>query len=129
MNGNVLLDTTIVIAHMRGDATLTAKMQQASLLYLPLIALGELYYGAYRSRNQANGLAQVRAFLKAVVVLHPGEATAEHYGEIKAGLAQTGTPIPQNDIWIAALAKEYQLPLAARDDHFKLVNALSLLAW
>jgi tRNA(fMet)-specific endonuclease VapC len=129
VNGNVLLDTTIVVAHLRGDAALTAKLQQANVLYLPLTALGELDYGAYRSKNPTKGLGQIREFLKAVILLHPGETTADNYGQIKAALAQTGTPIPQNDIWIAALAKEYQLPLAARDDHFKLVAGLTLLAW
>jgi tRNA(fMet)-specific endonuclease VapC len=88
-----------------------------------------LYYGAYRSKNPSKGLAQIQEFLKAVVVLSPAETTADAYGQIKAALAQAGTPIPQNDIWIAALAKEYQLPLAARDDHFKLVPGLNHLAW
>jgi len=129
MNGNVLLDTTVVVAHLRGDAALTARLQQADALYLPLTALGELYYGAYRSRNTAKHLAQIREFLKGVVVLQPAEATANSYGQIKAELAQAGTPIPQNDIWIAALAKEYQLPLAARDEHFQSVAGLNLLAW
>ncbi len=129
MNGNVLLDTTIVVAHLRGDAALTAKLEQSNALYLPLTALGELYYGAYRSKNPPKGLAQIREFLKAVVILHPGETTADNYGQIKAALAQAGTPVPQNDIWIAALATEYQLPLAARDDHFKSVSGLNLLAW
>lgn len=129
MNGNVLLDTTVVVAHLRGDAALTAQLRQANVLYLPLTALGELSYGAYRSQNPVKSLAQVHEFLKAVIVLHPAETTADCYGQIKAALAQAGTPIPQNDIWIAALAKEYRLPLAARDDHFKLVQGLNLLAW
>jgi tRNA(fMet)-specific endonuclease VapC len=128
MNGNVVLDTTVVVAHFRGDVSLTTQLQQANALYLPLTALGELYYGAYRSKNTAKNLAQIHEFVKAVVVLHPTETTADSYGQIKAALAKAGTPIPQNDIWIAALAKEYQLPLAARDDHFKLVPGLSLLA-
>lgn len=129
VNGNVLLDTTIVIAHLRGDAGITTKLQQANALYLPLTALGELYYGAYRSQHPEKGLAQIREFLKAVVILHPGETTAECYGQLKADLARAGTPIPQNDIWIAALAKEYQLPLAAHDLHFKLVKSVTVLDW
>ena len=129
MNGNVLLDTTIVVAHFRRDAALTTKLQEAGALYLPLTALGELYYGAYRSQHQAKALGQVREFLKAIVLLHPGEATADCYGQIKTELAQAGTPIPQNDVWIAALAKEYQLPLAARDEHFKCVQGLNVLNW
>jgi tRNA(fMet)-specific endonuclease VapC len=129
VNGNALLDTTIVVAHFRRDAALTARLQQTKTLYLPLTALGELFFGAYRSQNPAKALAQVREFLKAVVLLQPGETTADWYGRIKAELAQAGTPIPQNDLWIAALAREYDLPLAARDDHFKHVRGLSLLDW
>ena len=63
------------------------------------------------------------------MVLLPDELTAEVYGQIKAELAQAGTPIPDNDLWIAALAREYQLPLATKDRHFALVPGLSTLAW
>ena len=62
-------------------------------------------------------------------MLSPGVATAEHYGRIRAQLAQAGTPIPENDIWIAALALEHQLPLSARDVHFDRVTGLQVLKW
>jgi tRNA(fMet)-specific endonuclease VapC len=55
--------------------------------------------------------------------------TADHYGQIRAALGKAGTPIPENDIWIAATALEYQLPLAARDDHFGRVSGLQILKW
>jgi predicted nucleic acid-binding protein len=61
--------------------------------------------------------------------LLPTAATADHYGQIRAALAKAGTPIPENDIWIAALAKEFQLPLAARDRHFDLIAGLQVLKW
>ena len=64
-----------------------------------------------------------------MVLLSPGATTAEHYGRIRAQLAQSGTPIPENDIWIAALALEHQLPLAARDAHFDRVTGLQVLNW
>jgi tRNA(fMet)-specific endonuclease VapC len=62
-------------------------------------------------------------------VLLPDEATPELYGRISAQLAQAGTPIPQNDIWIAALALQSDLPLATRDAHFSHVTGLQLLHW
>jgi predicted nucleic acid-binding protein len=50
-------------------------------------------------------------------------------GQIKAELAHLGKPIPDNDVWIAALARQHDLPLATRDDHFTAVPALKTLAW
>jgi tRNA(fMet)-specific endonuclease VapC len=64
-----------------------------------------------------------------VIVLSPGLATAEHYGRIRATLSNAGTPIPENDIWIAAIAQENQLPVATRDQHFDQVTGLKVLKW
>jgi tRNA(fMet)-specific endonuclease VapC len=64
-----------------------------------------------------------------VVVLVPDESTPEIYGRISAQLAQSGTPIPQNDIWIAALALQSGLPLATADSHFRNVAGLTVLLW
>jgi tRNA(fMet)-specific endonuclease VapC len=74
-------------------------------------------------------LAEIQRFIAAVVVLLPTAATAEHYGRIRALLAKAGTPIPENDIWIAALATEHQMPLAARDSHFDRISGLQILKW
>jgi tRNA(fMet)-specific endonuclease VapC len=57
------------------------------------------------------------------------DRTVEQYGQIKAEIAEAGTPIPDNDIWIAALAREYELPLVTRDQHFDIVPGLKTLAW
>jgi tRNA(fMet)-specific endonuclease VapC len=61
--------------------------------------------------------------------LLPDEATPELYGRIFAQLAQAGTLIPQNDIWIAAIALQSDLPLATGDAHFGHVTGLQLLRW
>ena len=127
--GNVLLDTNIVIAHFRNDPELGQKLAQAHTLYLPWTVLGELYYGAYKSDHRTKTLRQVRTFLNAVVQLTPSETTAELYGQTKSVLATAGTPIPENDIWIAAIAKEHRLPLVTRDDHFAKVTGLTVLKW
>ncbi|HXP60937.1 MAG TPA: PIN domain-containing protein, partial [Dongiaceae bacterium] len=105
------------------------QVQACSALFLPQTVLGELYCGAHLSQNPGRHIEKIQTFLAAVALLSPGLATAEHYGRIRAQLAKAGTPIPENDIWIAALALEHQLPLAARDAHFDLVIRLPVLKW
>jgi tRNA(fMet)-specific endonuclease VapC len=129
VSGEVLLDTSVVIPYFKGDAAIRAQLLTHSSLYLPQPALGELYCGAHLSSNPAHPLAEIQNLLTAVVLLSPGAVTAEHYGRIRALLAKAGTPIPENDIWIAALAIEHQLPLAARDSHFDKIVGLTVLKW
>jgi len=128
-NGDVLLDTSVVIPYFRGEVSLRARFASQSLLDLPLTALGELYCGAHLSTDSAKSLAEIQSFLEGVTVLVPGMATAEQYGRLRAQLSRAGTPLPENDIWIAALALEHQLPLAARDVHFDYVPGLTVLKW
>jgi tRNA(fMet)-specific endonuclease VapC len=128
-NGDVLLDSSVIIPYFKGDAALRSSFLASPTLYLPLTVLGELHCGANLSQNPAKNLPQIQNFLLAVVVLSPDVATAEYYGRIRAQLAQAGTPIPENDIWIAALAMEHQLPLAARDAHFDRIIGLQVLKW
>lgn len=85
---------------------------------MPAIALGELYYGARKSARAA-----------ASAVLACDAATAAAYGEIKAELRARGTPIPENDLWIAALARHHRLTLVCRDAHFSSVPDLKVVAW
>ena len=128
--GSVLLDTSVVVDYLRQeDLSLLDQMEQAKDLYLPLVVLGELLFGAYKSQQKEETLSQVQEFLRACILLLPGEATAEFYGQIKANLSRKGSPIPQNDIWVAAVALEHNLPLATRDAHFSKVDGLSVLAW
>lgn len=126
--GSALLDTSVVVAHLRSDPDLTARLAEVTIC-LPWVVLGELHYGAQRAQRREEAVAQVRDFLRIAVLLLPDENTAEHYGQIKAELAQAGALIPDNDIWIAAVAREYNLPLATRDRHFAAVPGLQTLAW
>ena len=128
-SGDVLLDTSVVIPYFKGEATIRANFITSPTLFLPQTALGELYCGANLSQNPSKNFLQIQNFLLAVIVLSPGLATAEHYGRVRAQLARAGTPIPENDIWIAALALENQLPLAARDAHFDNIVGLQVLKW
>jgi tRNA(fMet)-specific endonuclease VapC len=128
-SGDVLLDTSVVIPYFKGDPALHSSFVNSRSLFLPLTVLGELHCGANLSQDPAKHLAQINRFLSAVVLLPPTISTASHYGRIRAQLAQAGTPTPENDIWIAALALEHQLPLAARDIHFDRIAGLQVLKW
>ena len=129
LGNSLLLDTNVVVRHFRDAASMTEKLAGYEYLYLPLQALAELYYGAYRSTHPEKHLAQIERFLLAVDVLVPDKETSGHYGEIAAALARAGTPIPQNDIWIAALAVQTGLPLATGDNHFDHVSNVQVLKW
>ena len=126
---SVLLDTSVVIRHFRDGNALASHLAAFEELYLPQTALAELYAGAFRSARPEKNLQQIERFLEAVDVLPPDESTPELYGRISAQLAQAGTPIPQNDIWIAAIALQSGLPLATCDAHFGHVTGLQLLQW
>jgi tRNA(fMet)-specific endonuclease VapC len=127
--GSVLLDTNIVVAHFRNDAGITALLQTASALYLPWVVLGELHYGALRAARREVQLSLIRDLVSTAILLLPDQETSERYGHLKAELAKAGTLIPDNDIWIAAVARQYDLPLATRDAHFAAVAGLNILAW
>lgn len=124
-----LLDSSVVIRHFRLGGETSTRLESFTELYLPSIALGELYAGACRSARPDKNLAQIEEFLASVTVLPSDEAVALHYGRISAGLAAKGTPIPQNDMWIAACAMQWNLTLATTDQHYSLIEGLSYEMW
>ena len=127
--GSVLVDTTVVVAYFRGDKDLRPRFADGAPVSLPWVALGELHFGAQRAQRRQEQLGYIRDLLTYSVLLFPDQRTTEHYGQIKAELAHIGRPIPDNDLWIAALARQCDMPLATRDAHFAAVPALKTLAW
>jgi tRNA(fMet)-specific endonuclease VapC len=133
VTGDVILDTSAAVAHLRGVAAVTARLQTLlraqETVYLPLTAWGELLFGAYHAGQPARELANLAEFARSTVRLLPTDRTAEEYAKLKQALAVAGAPIPENDIWIAALALEHGLPLATRDAHFARVPGLVVQDW
>src|SRR5450759_883197 len=119
--GSVLLDTKVVVAHLRSDPDLTARLRATPAIYVPWVVLGELHYGALRAQRREAQLALIRDFLQNATLLLPDQSISERYGEVKAELAGIGNLIPDNDIWIAATARQFDLPLVTRDRHFAAV--------
>ena len=121
-----LLDTSAVIGLFAGEPAVVSAVERQQQLFLPIIALGELYYGAFRSVRRANNIARLDEFAETITTLACDAATARVYGEAKATLAGKGRPIPENDLWIAALALQHRLVVLTRDPHFKEVDGLGL---
>ena len=128
MSGRVLLDTNAVIAIFAGEGPVLALAANADC-HVPSIVVGELVYGAWYSERVEANLAKIRAFYSTATIVPCDERTAEEYGRIKNELRTKGRPIPENDVWIAAIAKQHDLQLVSRDEHFAEVAGLSRTAW
>jgi tRNA(fMet)-specific endonuclease VapC len=113
--GRVLLDTNIIIALFAGDPAVVSAIASAEAVFLPAVALGELYYGARKSARAADNTARISALAARAAIVPSDAGTAESYGRVKSELGERGTPIPESDIWIAALARQHGLTLASRD--------------
>lgn len=129
MNGRYLLDTSVLIALFADDASVKGRLALAEEVLIPSIAVGELYYGAWKSARPQANLARIDALVAESVVLGCDTGAARHYGEIKNALRMKGRPIPENDLWIAAIALEHNLTLATRDAHFGEIADVRMEMW
>lgn len=124
----VALDTNRLTDLFQGDTELAKWLGYCEEVWIPLFVLGEIRAGfeggTQRNRNE---LLLHKLLTKATVrVLLPGVETAEQYARLFVQLKRAGTPIPDNDLWIAALSLEHNLLLITRDRHFKHVPQLVL---
>lgn len=129
LTGKILLDTNIVIALFAGENIVQQRLAEGRAVFIPTTVLGELYYGAYKSTNAAKNLSTIEELIANSAILSCDTITALRYGEIKNQLRTKGSPIPENDIWIAAIALQHQLTLITRDAHFKEINDLVIETW
>ena len=113
----------------RGDAIVRSGLDEAEEVFLPSVAIGELYYGARKSGQPDANLTRIDNLVLMNVVLGCDGETARRYGEIKNALRIKGRPLPENDIWIAALARQHDLTLVTRDAHFEQIEDLSVATW
>ncbi len=129
MSGRYLLDTNIIIALFADEKDVKENLATAEEVFLPSIAIGELCYGARKSGKPRENLESVDELAAASVVLGCDTETARQYGDAKNKLRLKGQPLPENDIWIAALALQHNLTLATRDRHFEVVEGLNTTIW
>lgn len=125
----VALDTNALSAFADGNDALGAVLMPFRRLALPVTVLGEYRYGLHGSKKKARLEEWLDELLGEVRVLETTARTTAVYARVRHRLRVAGTPIPENDVWIAATAIEHNLPLVTRDNHFKMVEELEVLAW
>ena len=127
MNGNrVALDTNRAIAVLNGAPDAVAALATISRMELPVPVIAELRYGALNSKRATENLARIDRLVASCGVLNVTVATAEVYGRVRFELRRRGTPIPENDVWIASICIEHDIPLWTDDRHFSNVAGLRL---
>ncbi len=129
MNGRYLLDTNIIIALFADDRLIVEQIEDAEEVFIPSIVIGELYYGARKSGRTRENVARVDLFAEANIVLICDTETCRWYGVVKDLLSQKSSQIPENDVWIAALALRHGLILVTRDQNFSEVTNLKKEIW
>jgi tRNA(fMet)-specific endonuclease VapC len=128
VNRSFLLDTNAAIALLNGDLMIVEALQKAEIFF-SVIGVGELYFGAEKSARRDTNRASLERLLQGRKVLGCDLAVAQEYGRLKAALRRQGTPLPENDIWIAAIALRNKLVLMTRDKHFRHITNLSSGTW
>jgi tRNA(fMet)-specific endonuclease VapC len=97
--------------------------------FSPASSWGKLYYGARKSAKTEANVSRVDELAGRSSVLVCDGETAQHYGEVKNLLRAKGRPLPENDIWVAAVALQHGLILVTRDAHFNEIAELTVVAW
>lgn len=129
MAGNFLIDTNIVITLIRGEDILRKRFNKAREILVPSIVVGELFFGAYKSGKTKKNLDTLAEFISKNRIVPCDAETAREFGFIKNELREKGRPIPDNDIWIAAMAIQHSLTLVTRDKHFNEIDRLDKTCW
>lgn len=116
----VILDTSAYSAFLRGNLEIKLSLQQADEIFLNPVIIGELLAGFILGRNEKKNRDILREFLASprVKVFDIDEETSERYAVIINHLRTKGTPIPTNDLWIAASAMQYGLKVLTTDNHY-----------
>ena len=121
-----MLDTNIVIDVMKHKVEVANKVDLLEEYCISSVVLGELFTGVYRVLDRQKHLDKLNNFLKNCNVLNVDSVTAKIYGELYAALLNKGKPIPINDVWIAASAKQHDLTLITKDKHFAEIEGLDV---
>lgn len=125
----MILDTNAVSALFVGNPVLGEVLGEGERHHLPVIVIGEYRYGLVRSRDRNHLRRLLGSLIRESIVLPVDDTTAETYAEVRDELRRKGKPIPENDLWIAALARQHDQPVVSCDDHFDYVSGLYRIAW
>lgn len=125
----MILDTNAISALSFRDADLVELIGAAPRIAIPFVCVAEYRFGILGSTKKV----ELKRFLEKLTekwpVLFPDMATLSLYAEICVQLKTAGTPIPSNDIWIAALVRQAKMPLVSKDQHFDRVPQIHRVSW
>jgi tRNA(fMet)-specific endonuclease VapC len=125
----VILDTNAISALAAREAPLLERLRAVDTLALSFISVAEFRFGLLGSNRPEQGLELLNQLIARIPTLYPDAATVGRYSQIADDLKRTGRPIPQNDMWTAALALQHVLPVVSRDRHFDFVPGIDRLHW
>ena len=125
----MILDTNALSAFVDGEPALGARLAVEARVAIPVIVLGEFRYGISNSRHRSDYERWLDDHLPEFEILTVTEPTTLTYARIRTALKKLGRSIPANDVWIAALALQYRLPVLSRDEHFDAVPGLRRETW
>jgi len=125
----MILDTNALSAWADGLPSVSGHFQSAARVVVPVVALGEYLFGILQSRYRQRYEEWLDQNLSSVEVAAVDFATAREYGKLRLELKQRATPIPANDTWIAALARQHGLPVLSNDAHFDVVTGIQRIAF
>ncbi|MBC8206045.1 MAG: type II toxin-antitoxin system VapC family toxin [Kiritimatiellales bacterium] len=124
-----VIDTNIYTDLMIGYQSVETVLEEFERILLPVTVLGELLYGFTYGSREAENRMQLERFLSRdfVNLFNVSRPTAEYYALLMTSLRRNGTPLPTNDVWIAAVACSEKIPLISRDKHFLNIPGLQLI--
>lgn len=120
----MILDTNALSAWAEGLAAVEVPLRSADRLVVPSVVLGEFWFGIRQSRYRIRYQAWLRSYLPLTEIATVTSATADVYADIRLELKRVGKPIPSNDAWVAALARQHALAVLSNDAHFDLVDGV-----
>ncbi|HWR59892.1 MAG TPA: type II toxin-antitoxin system VapC family toxin [Thermodesulfovibrionales bacterium] len=126
MSGKIALDTDVSIRFLNGDKSIESFLLKYSEIHMPVIVVGELIFGALNSTHAEHNLARHKKLIQRMKILEITEATANIYAKTRLSLKKKGKPIPENDLWIAAVCIDNKVPFLSNDEHFKEIEGLLL---
>jgi tRNA(fMet)-specific endonuclease VapC len=125
----LILDTNALSAAADREPEALRAVAHAQQIAVPVIVLGEYRMGIAKSRYRSEYETWLADWIAAVTVLNIEERTTHHYAAIGLELKRRAKPIPANDLWIAALCRQHQLPLLSRDHHFDAIPGILRIDW
>lgn len=122
----IAIDTNRYRDFVDGVSAAVAVLRGAPKIYIPLVVAAELRAGFAAGRRGQENARTFEQFLHRprVDLLLPTLETTRHYATLFQQLRSAGTPVPTNDLWIAALVLQFDIPLYSRDSHFDLIPQL-----